>query len=72
MSDSSTGGTIGCTLLFGILALLKICPWDNPVQDWSWWWVTAPMWAGTAFLLVMAMLAGILVLITKVLDKTLP
>ncbi|OHU64008.1 hypothetical protein [Mycobacteroides chelonae] len=71
MSDSNTSTTVGCTLLFGILAFLKICPWDNPVQDWSWWWVTAPMWAGTVFLLVVAVLAGILMLVTKVVDKNL-
>lgn len=71
MSDSNAGTTIGCTLLFGILAFLKIGPYENPVQDWSWWWVTAPLWAGTAFLVVVAAVFGILALILKVIDKNL-
>lgn len=34
--------------LFLILFVLKLNPGGNfttPVADWSWWWVTAPLWA---------------------------
>jgi len=33
--------------LFLIFLWLKLNPgsnFDTPVQDWSWWWVTAPLW----------------------------
>lgn len=34
-------------VLFLIFLWLKLNPgsnFDTPVQDWSWWWVTAPLW----------------------------
>ena len=48
MSNKKTtsGGGIS---FFGLLAIvfitLKLCN----VITWSWWWVTAPLWAGLAF-----------------------
>lgn len=45
MSDrnSSTGGGLGfSTILFLIFLVLKLCN----VIDWSWWWVTSPLWIG--------------------------
>lgn len=43
MSDSSVsrGNGIGIgTVLFIVFLVLKLCH----VIDWSWWWVTAPLW----------------------------
>ena len=38
---SSTGGGLGLPmLLFIIFLILKL----THVIDWSWWWVTAPLW----------------------------
>ena len=31
-------------LLFLVFMVLKL----TQVIDWSWWWVTAPLWAGLA------------------------
>lgn len=44
MSDSTnSGGGIGiCGLLFVAFVVLKLCH----VINWSWWWVTAPLWGG--------------------------
>jgi hypothetical protein len=39
-SNSSNGLGIG-TVLFLIFMVLKL---TNYI-DWSWWWVTAPLWA---------------------------
>ncbi|MBD5374339.1 MAG: hypothetical protein HDR77_02530 [Bacteroides sp.] len=38
------------TLLFCIFLTLKLCK----VIDWSWWWVTAPLWGifAIAFIVV--------------------
>ena len=31
-----------CTILFFIFLYLKL----EKKIDWSWWWVTAPLWGG--------------------------
>lgn len=44
MSDKNTNATSGGvsvgTVLFLIFLVLKLCN----VINWSWWWVTAPLW----------------------------
>lgn len=41
MANSKTSGGIGLpTILFIIFLILKLT--DN--IDWSWWWVTSPLW----------------------------
>lgn len=37
-------------LLFIVLLVLKL----TNIIAWSWWWVTAPLWGGLAFTLVLA------------------
>lgn len=38
---TTSSGSIGiCTVLFLIFLVLKLCN----VINWSWWWVTAPLW----------------------------
>ena len=39
-SKNSSQGIGIFTLLFLIFLVLKLCN----VIDWSWWWVTAPLW----------------------------
>lgn len=41
-------GMSGLFILFLIFLVLKL----TNVIDWSWWWVTAPMWGPSALLLV--------------------
>ena len=61
-SNSSAGGGIGLGgVLFVVFLVLKLCH----VISWSWWWVTAPLWAPlgllgvfAAFCLVMALVTG--------------
>jgi hypothetical protein len=47
------------TVLFIVFLVLKLT--DN--IDWSWWWVTSPLWIGYAaifgFILIVALVAGI-------------
>ena len=41
MSNQSTSGGIGITtVLFLVFLILKL---TNNI-DWSWWWVTSPLW----------------------------
>lgn len=39
-TTASSGGVSLCTVLFLIFLVLKLVG----VIDWSWWWVTAPLW----------------------------
>lgn len=38
--EESSGGLGLCSVLFIVFLVLKLCN----VIDWSWWWVTAPLW----------------------------
>ena len=42
-------------VLFLIFLVLKL----THQIDWSWWWITAPMWAGTMLVFLGAVLYGI-------------
>ena len=39
-SSVTVGGTSFCNLLFLTFLVLKL----TNVINWSWWWVTAPLW----------------------------
>jgi hypothetical protein len=54
MSDnsSSSGGVGFFGLMFLILMTLKL---TNYI-DWSWWWVTAPLWGGFALIFLIALI----------------
>lgn len=41
-STQSGGGISATGVLFLIFLVLKL----TEVIDWSWWWVTAPLWGG--------------------------
>lgn len=59
------GNGIGSgTLLFLLFLALKLTGYI----DWSWWWVTAPLWAGAALvvgLAALALLLGVLITFVK-------
>lgn len=47
---------IGITsALFLILLVLKL----THVIDWSWWWITAPLWLGWSLILLFIVLGGV-------------
>lgn len=39
-SSSAGGGVSLCSLVFIVFLVLKLCK----VINWSWWWVTSPLW----------------------------
>lgn len=43
-SNSNKGVGLG-SILFVVFLILKLCE----VIDWSWWWVTAPLWIPFGF-----------------------
>ena len=50
-NNSSSSSGIGFTgLLFIVFLVLKL----TNIIAWSWWWVTAPLWGGLAFVIVLA------------------
>lgn len=66
MDDNNSRGSgvagIGlCDLLFVVFLVLKL----THVIDWSWWWVTAPLWIPLALVVVVVIIASIISLCTK-------
>jgi len=56
MSDNDTRGGIGIApLMFLIFMTLKLCH----VIDWSWWWVTCPIWSVVALLIFLEIMKEI-------------
>ncbi len=51
-NSSSSGGVGFFGLMFLILMTLKL---TNYI-DWSWWWVTAPLWGGFALIILIALI----------------
>jgi hypothetical protein len=47
-SNSADGGVGFFSLLFLLFLGLKL----GGVIDWSWWWVTAPLWAPAAAVVI--------------------
>jgi len=51
-----SGGGIGLGgVLFIVFLVLKL----TDTIDWSWWWVTAPLWGPVALILVGLLLIGL-------------
>jgi len=59
-SNSSNGLGLG-TVLFLIFMVLKL---TNHI-DWSWWWVTAPLWIPLLIILGVLAVIGIVFLADK-------
>jgi hypothetical protein len=55
-SSSSSGGVGFFGLMFLILMTLKL---TNYI-DWSWWWVTAPLWGGFALIFIILVIVAII------------
>lgn len=47
MNSTNTGVGLG-TILFIVFLILKL----TGTIDWSWWWVTAPIWIPVAFVIL--------------------
>jgi len=58
MSNNRSSGTGILGILFLIFLVLKLTG-VGAIANWSWWWVTAPLWIPAIFLL--AALAAYLV-----------
>jgi hypothetical protein len=64
-SSSSSSG-IGVMGLLGVaFIVLKL----TGVIDWSWWYVTMPLWGGLVIVLAVLAVLGIVYLVADYLDK---
>jgi len=62
---ATTGGLGIGTVLFLIFLTLKLAE-VGPVADWSWWWVTSPLWIPLALVgVIVAIVVGIAVIAHK-------
>ncbi len=53
----------------GMLFLLFLTLKLTNVIDWSWWWVTAPLWGGIALFLAAALILLIFAAIVAIFSK---
>lgn len=69
MSKESTSSGIGiCGFIFLIFLVLKLAE-IGAVANWSWWWVTSPLWIplgiGISCLLIWLIVYGLISLFNK-------
>lgn len=58
--DKSTEYGVGlCAVLFIVFLVLKL----THLIDWSWWWITAPVWIPVAIGLVIVIVAAFAVIL---------
>ena len=59
-----SGGISLSTILFVVFLVLKL----TEVIDWSWWWVTAPLWIPLALILIICffIIIGLVIVGNKV------
>ena len=69
-NSGATGGGITLSgLTFIVFLVLKLCK----VIDWSWWWVTAPLWIPVALFVAVcavAFIVGVFIGIVRAIVKS--
>lgn len=51
--------------LFLVFLVLKL----TKVIDWSWWWVTAPLWGQVALSVIIFVVTIIVLIVLKIIDR---
>jgi uncharacterized membrane protein YjfL (UPF0719 family) len=51
-NNNTNNGISFSTALFLIFLVLKL----TKVIEWSWWWVTLPLWGGIAFAVILLLI----------------
>jgi hypothetical protein len=64
-NEPATSGIGLGGIVFIVFLVLKLCN----IINWSWWWVTAPLWLPSMTIIVIAIIVGILTGIIKGLKK---
>jgi hypothetical protein len=64
--NQSLNGGIGLgTVLFCLFLFLKLGQFGE-VANWSWWWVTSPLWLPIALILPVVLIVMVIVLIVVI------
>jgi hypothetical protein len=58
----SSDGISFSTVLFIVFLVLKL----TKVIDWSWWWVTSPLWIPLGIVLIILAIIGLVLLLSLV------
>ncbi|MDR1283888.1 MAG: hypothetical protein LBK99_24180 [Opitutaceae bacterium] len=66
MNSKSTSRVTGGITFTGLLAIVFITLKLVGVIDWSWWWVTAPLWFGPAILLAIAAITALVFVVVGI------
>lgn len=53
------------TPIFIVFLVLKLCH----VIDWSWWWITAPLWIPLSIVLLGVVVIGSMVVISSIVGE---
>ena len=69
MSDTAKNSGCGigspAFILFVIFLILKL----TETIDWSWWWVTCPLWAGFAIIIGIWAIIGFISLLAYIINS---
>ncbi len=64
--DQTKSGLNLTVVLFIVFLILKL----TGEIDWSWWWVTSPLWLPVAAVIGLFLLGTVLLLIVKIYEIT--
>lgn len=56
------------SLLFLMFLFLKLGQFGE-VANWSWWWITAPLWLPAAAAIITLLIIGIIAVIIKLINN---
>ena len=59
------GGTSFTRLLFLVFLTLKL----TNVINWSWWWITAPLWIPSAIIIGIGLLVVAILALASIIEK---
>jgi len=65
---TTTGGIGFFSMVFMVFLILKLAE-IGQVAEWSWWWVTSPLWIPIALAIVAILIMGIIAIIASALTK---
>jgi hypothetical protein len=64
MENTKNSGISSTMVLFIVFLILKL---TNNI-DWSWWWVTSPLWIVLAIVIAVLLILGLITVISKLLS----
>lgn len=65
----SGSGSVSAPSLMGIVLVTLKLTGVEPVNTWSWWWVTAPFWGGLALILFIFTMVFLVALVIEMLTE---